>query len=60
MTTPITPIRLTDEDKAKFEDIRRWHGLPSLAAAIRMAGEAFHRDGPPSMPSTPERKRIKP
>jgi Arc/MetJ-type ribon-helix-helix transcriptional regulator len=41
-TTP-TQIRLTDQDKAKIEDIRERFGLPSMASAIRYAVETVHR-----------------
>lgn len=38
--TPLTPIRLTDEDRAKIEVIRGRHNLPNLAAVVRFLVDA--------------------
>lgn len=55
MPTPATPIRLTDADKAKLDDLRAWYGLPSQAAAVRLAIEAAHRHGPPAARRPPKK-----
>ena len=46
-----TQIRLTEQDKAKVEEVRQRYGLPSSASAIRYAIEAVYRQLPP-----PEKK----
>ena len=42
MPTTNTPIRLTDEDRAKIAEIQEWCGLPSMAAAVRFAIQRAH------------------
>lgn len=44
--TQNTPIRFTEEDKAKVEAIKAREGLPSFAAAVRHAVSRYHAMGP--------------
>ena len=47
MPTVPTQLRLTDADRKKIQELKEWHGLPSLAAAVRRAVGIVHREGPP-------------
>lgn len=42
-----TQYRWTDRTREQIEALRRWYGLPSDAAAVRLAIERTHRAGPP-------------
>jgi hypothetical protein len=55
--TPPVQMRLTPADREVYAEIQRVNGLPSLASAVRWAGQYWKRTASPD--NAPKKRRTK-